>query len=58
MYTWLENTAPCVLYSPFPAETVLAGWEEVGELVEVPLGLDLIAPPRRRRLPPGEGDLL
>lgn len=42
MYTWLDNTAPCVLYTVFPSEVVLAGWEEVPEVVEVPLGSDII----------------
>lgn len=29
-HAWLENTAPCVLYTLIPSELVLAGWEEVG----------------------------
>jgi hypothetical protein len=42
LYTWLDSTAPCVLYTVFPSEVVLAGWEEVPEVVEVPLGSDII----------------
>lgn len=42
MYAWLDNTAPCVLYTLLPSEIVLAGWEEASDLVEVPLGPDVL----------------
>jgi len=42
VYAWLDNTAPCVLYTPIPSETVLAGWEQVGRLVEIPVGTDVL----------------
>lgn len=42
MYAWLENTAPCVLYTLLPSEVVLAGWEETSDLVEVPIGPNIL----------------
>lgn len=42
LYAWLDNTAPCVLYTLLPSEIVLAGWEKVGNLVEVSMGLDVL----------------
>ncbi|MGB9887051.1 MAG: YlzJ-like family protein [Moorellales bacterium] len=42
MYPWLENTAPCVLYSLFPSETLLIGWDQVGPTVEISVGPDVL----------------